>query len=113
MTNVDEWWGDPIRIYTNACHDEYEHSNRNILTVTLDRDTWYPFFSSQAYPYQDHDVTCVAMTSSYPGLLHLTLLGFLLVVIPSSPRPPRCGTCPACHDGTAFLGKLTKEDLRA
>ena len=35
MTNVDEWWGDPIRIYTNACHDEYEHSNSNIWTETL------------------------------------------------------------------------------
>ena len=117
MTNVDEWWGDPIRIYIDACHDEYEHSNSNIWTETLGTlsSPPHPPPPSRATlgPYQDHDVTCVAMTSSYPGLLHLTLLGFLLVVIPSSPRPPRRGTCQACHEGTAFLGKPTKENLRA
>lgn len=96
-------------------------TSMNILTVTFGQRHLVPFLlpptppPSRATlgPYQDHDVTCVAMTSSYPGLLHLTLLGFLLVVIPSSPRPPRRGTCQACHEGTAFLGKPTKENLRA
>ena len=84
----------------------------NILTVIFGQ-TLGTLSPSPNSLQQDRDVTCVAMTSSYPGLLHLTLLGFLLVVIPSSPRPPRRGTCPACHDGAAFLGKLTKENLRA